>query len=523
VNSSMIDVKELTPEFFFMPEFLENLNGFDLGKRQTGDVLGTVVLPPWASTPEDFIRINREALESDYVSLNLHKWIDLIFGYKQLAEEAIKADNVFYYLTYEGAIDLESISDPHERQAIRDQIDNFGQTPAQLLNRAHTERDPRDPTALPPSVERLNRSSFFSLLVARECPVSYVAISASTPPRVLILNEHLEVSLYSAVVVHGNPELHSEDPQVGGGDVLPHPRLVVAPITHDLAIGPGLFTITPDCRVLLTCGHWDNSFKLTVLDKVHHTRPVVSHSDVVTCLALTEDGRCLVTGSRDTTVCSFDLDWGEKGAKDGGSSGAGGLPTPRLRHIFYGHDDGITAVAANSEHDLLLSGSRDGTCVIHSLRTGAYVRTLRLSTGEVRSVPTQVCITSLGNIVVAASHGGEHELFLFGINGKRLKRILITRPLSQFVVTHDDRHIILGMESVIGVVSTHNLKSLFEVNLAPKVEGSAPIMVKSVTLSQDSRQVFAGLSNGKLIVITPEVMGAFVPQAPKPEAGAGGK
>ena len=27
----MADVKELIPEFFYLPEFLENLNNFDLG------------------------------------------------------------------------------------------------------------------------------------------------------------------------------------------------------------------------------------------------------------------------------------------------------------------------------------------------------------------------------------------------------------------------------------------------------------------------------------------------------------
>lgn len=54
----------------------------------------------------------RGALESEYVSNNLHNWIDLIFGYKQRGQEAIKAYNLFHPLTYEGMVDIKAISDP---------------------------------------------------------------------------------------------------------------------------------------------------------------------------------------------------------------------------------------------------------------------------------------------------------------------------------------------------------------------------------------------------------------------------
>ena len=59
-------------------DFLENRNHFDLGTKQNSEALDDVMLPPWAkNSASEFIRIHRAALESDYVSANLHLWIDL--------------------------------------------------------------------------------------------------------------------------------------------------------------------------------------------------------------------------------------------------------------------------------------------------------------------------------------------------------------------------------------------------------------------------------------------------------------
>ncbi|KAL0419844.1 UNVERIFIED_CONTAM: protein SPIRRIG [Sesamum radiatum] len=135
------DVKELIPEFFYMPEFLENRFDLDLGEKQSGEKVGDVVLPPWAKgSAREFIRKHREALESDYVSEHLHHWIDLIFGYKQRGKAAEEAVNVFYHYTYEGSVDIDSVTDPAMKASILAQINHFGQTPKQLFLKPHVKR-----------------------------------------------------------------------------------------------------------------------------------------------------------------------------------------------------------------------------------------------------------------------------------------------------------------------------------------------------------------------------------------------
>lgn len=151
----MSDFKELVPEFYDPSncgDFLLNSSKINFGKRADGTPVNDVALPPWAdNSPQRFIQILRDALESDHVSKNLHHWIDLIFGYKQRGEEARKAHNLFYHLCYEGAIDLENVNDLAKRHALEVQISEFGQIPKQLFNKPHVPRQ-----CSSPPLERLN-------------------------------------------------------------------------------------------------------------------------------------------------------------------------------------------------------------------------------------------------------------------------------------------------------------------------------------------------------------------------------
>ncbi|KAG8908740.1 hypothetical protein FRB99_002978 [Tulasnella sp. 403] len=142
------DVRELIPEFFMCPEFLLNLSKLDFGTlTASSQKIDSVELPPWAKKdPYLFIDLHRKALESDYVSENLPAWIDLIWGCKQRDQDSI---NIFHPLSYEGAIDLDSISDPLEKEATAGIIHNFGQTPRKIFFTPHPPRYMDGSTTLP--------------------------------------------------------------------------------------------------------------------------------------------------------------------------------------------------------------------------------------------------------------------------------------------------------------------------------------------------------------------------------------
>lgn len=74
-----------------------------------GATVGNLELPPWASDAQDFVQKLADALECPAVSMRLHRWIDLIFGYRSRGHKAEAADNVFPYLTYDDMCGLPSV------------------------------------------------------------------------------------------------------------------------------------------------------------------------------------------------------------------------------------------------------------------------------------------------------------------------------------------------------------------------------------------------------------------------------
>ena len=147
-TANLSEVKELTPEWYCCPAFLENRHAMDLGVTQDGCPVGDVALPPWANgSAEAFVRVHRAALEGPVASARLHEWVDLVFGCAQMGPRAVDRHNVFFYLTYYGAVDVSAIGDEEKRRATELQIAHFGQCPVQLYTAPHPPRGAPPPGA----------------------------------------------------------------------------------------------------------------------------------------------------------------------------------------------------------------------------------------------------------------------------------------------------------------------------------------------------------------------------------------
>lgn len=132
--------------------------------------------------------------------------------------------------------------------------------------------------------------------------------------------------------------------------------------------------------------------------------------------SVTDDGSILATGSYDTTVMVWEIlrvRSAEKRSRNTRTefSSKDCIVADTPFHILCGHDDIITCLCASNELDLVISGSKDGTCVFHTLQEGRYVRSIRHPSGRPLS---KLVASRHGRIVLYAD---DLSLHLFSING----------------------------------------------------------------------------------------------------------
>ncbi|KAK4047538.1 beige protein-like 1 [Microbotryomycetes sp. JL201] len=385
------DVRELIPEFFYLPDFLTNLDKLELGVRQEdGSAIDNVVLPKWAKgDPRMFVELHREALESDHVSAHLHEWIDLIFGCKSgTGPAAIASVNVYHHLSYEGAIDLDSIENADERKAATSTIHNFGMTPKQLFTKPHAARPNRllakgtRPIFSPDStIEQQTVALVESIVPVCDVGQQVSTILASTPDKTTAASA-------KTVLVPGD---------------LTH---VVSWTSADQTV-----RVHPRGNPSSTAALFENM-----------------HAGVISC-ATFADSRTFITGSTDTTVSLWKFKWRGQGRGADGQF--------QQMECLRGHTDRVTCVTSSRSFSVVVSGSnssasntademiylvKDHTAIIWDLNRRKF---MHLLTGHETAVHLVAICDTMGDIATCSGA----VLRLWTVNGV----LLATHATSNFV------------------------------------------------------------------------------------------
>jgi WD40 repeat protein len=125
-------------------------------------------------------------------------------------------------------------------------------------------------------------------------------------------------------------------------------------------------------------------------------RRFTGHEDSVWSVAVTPDGKYVVSGSGDKTVRLWDLATGKEVRR------------------FTGHDGAVLSVAVTPDGKYVVSGSWDNTVRLWELATGKEVRRFTGHEDWVRSV----AVTPDGQYVVSGSKG-QHGAFVGAGDGAR--------------------------------------------------------------------------------------------------------
>ena len=258
--------------------------------------------------------------------------------------------------------------------------------------------------------------------------------------------------------------------------------------------------------------------------------PQIGHANPISSIAISRDGRYIISGSKDGTIRIWDVKGGNiigtiyrhfcfkflrrdsivvaicpdsKYFVSGGKDGTIKIwnfekyekpikvfcRRPGFFHRFWPGSP-ITSAAISPDGKYIVSGSRDSTIEVWNMEDGKLIRTLRGHEGDV----TSVAISPDGKYIVSGSR--DSTIKVWNMEDGRLIRTLRghARSVTSVAISPDGRFIVSGSDD-----NTIKIWSMEDVRLIKTLSGHKGD-VTSVAISPDGRYIVSGSEDGTIRV-----------------------
>ncbi|MDM8516024.1 caspase family protein [Desulfobacterales bacterium HSG16] len=223
---------------------------------------------------------------------------------------------------------------------------------------------------------------------------------------------------------------------------------------------------SPDGKCALS-GSWDETLKLWNISTGREIR-TFKHDMEVNSVAISPDGRYALSGSGEHYICTSSSEFLK----------LWDISTGREIRTFHGHKDDVTSIAISPDGKYALSGSQDETLKLWNIETGSEIRTFRGHEDTVSSV----AFSSDGRYALSGSRDSTLKLW----NIETGDEIRTFRGYNDTVYS-----VAFSPEGKYVLASLGNGLKLWNIETGKELILKKPDMINSVSISQDGKRVLS--------------------------------